>query len=156
ELAELLAAAEVGLEPGRILAPVERADVFGRAAPCFAPADAVDAAAVLEGALLDHSWITSFPSAREHRGESACSPRRRGGLEELAQPASRTGRPPASGDCASDPFARSGRDAPGLDPGLHCAGGDADPPSQLRSLQLAAPDRAVDGVEGQACQSGDL
>jgi hypothetical protein len=60
ELAELLAASDVGLEPHRVFVTVERADVFAGAAARVAPADAVGTTPVLERALLDHSWITSF------------------------------------------------------------------------------------------------
>jgi hypothetical protein len=66
EVAELLAAADVGLEPHRVFMTVEGADVFAGAAACLAPANAVGTAPVLELALLDHSWITSFPSERGH------------------------------------------------------------------------------------------
>jgi hypothetical protein len=66
QLAELLAPADVGLEADRVLVTVEGADVLAGPAACVAPADAVDAAPVLERALLDHSWITSFQSERGH------------------------------------------------------------------------------------------
>ena len=55
ELAELLTAADVGLESDRVFVTVEGADVFTGAAACVAPANAVGTAPVLERALLDHS-----------------------------------------------------------------------------------------------------
>src|SRR5262249_13948463 len=148
QLAELLAAADVGLEPGRVLAAVERAGVFVGAAGCVAPAKAVDAAPVLSGALLDHSWITSLQSERGHAREVARLPMPGASrLEQLAEAAS--GFRALDGHADWGPAESwSGRRLQSrlFDPPVNVCVAYAQATTELRGTELAAPDRPVHRV----------
>src|SRR5205085_11276868 len=76
DLSELLAAADLRLEPNGVLVPVEALHVLPRAAAAVPPLDAVLLAPVVQRALLDHSCITPSPSARPHEGSLPDGPAR--------------------------------------------------------------------------------